>query len=140
MIAAPEWMLRAGRPGFISAPLRIDQSPARMPPSGKMPMTRPSASRWSAWRREVLSEPPRSTEMQLSQVKIRRPQPERKSSSMASQSSLLGKNPLMIGGSKWLMWFEAMISAPCFGTGASITTRTRQGRVKSSQHPLITNQ
>jgi hypothetical protein len=41
--------------------------------------------------------------MQFSQVKIRLPIGERKSSSMASQSSGRQKNPLRIGGSKWLM-------------------------------------
>jgi hypothetical protein len=38
--------------------------------------------------------------MQLSPVKMHFPHAERNISSMASQSSLRGKNPLMIGGSK----------------------------------------
>jgi hypothetical protein len=78
--------------------------------------------------------------MQLSKVKIRFPVGERKSSSMASQSSRRGKKPLMIGGSKWLMWFDAMISAPRFGTGERMITRTLQVSVKRSQQPLMTNQ
>jgi hypothetical protein len=63
---------------------------------------------------------------------------ERKSSSIANQSSGLGKKPLKTGGSKWLMWLEAMMRAPRRGTGEIRMTLTRAVRRKRIRHPVIT--
>lgn len=83
-----------------------------MPPSGKMPTTRPSFRRFIAARNEAKSPADRFTGKALSESMSHALQRLLYSSSIAIQSMYRGNQDPSIGGSKWLMWLATTMNDP----------------------------
>src|SRR5215471_8598072 len=111
-IGLSDFTLRPANPTQTGAPSKTDDAPARIPPSGKTPTTRPIFRRPKAARKEAKSPMDRFTGNAHSQRMSQALHRLRYNSSMAIQSMKRGNQHPNIGGSKWLMWLVTTINGP----------------------------